>query len=83
MERPQKPLQAKALNESYSFILYHPGFSLHFSTAVLRPLRVDACMAGRDNRQRVSWIERQRSSEIRMAFNRLPVIWICSRNSAA
>ncbi len=54
--------------------LYHPGFSLHFLTGVLRPFRMDSLMPGMDKRYNVSRIDRQSSSEIKIAFDLLPVI---------
>jgi hypothetical protein len=62
---------------------YHPGFSLHFSTGVLSPLRIDSLMPGTERRYRLSWIDRQSSSEIRIALDRFPAIWIGSWDSAA
>jgi hypothetical protein len=34
--------------------LYHPGFSLHFSTGVLSPLRIDSRIPGMERRYRDS-----------------------------
>ena len=54
--------------------LHHPGFSLHFSTGVFSPFRIDSRIPGIERRYRVSWIERQSSSEIKMALDLFPVI---------
>jgi hypothetical protein len=77
---PGVPLRLLGINNPPP---YHPGFSLHFSTGVLRPLRMDSLIPGMDKRYKVSWMDRQSSSEIKIAFDLLPVIWIGSWDSAA
>ena len=44
---------------------------------------MDSLIPGMDKRYKVSWMDRQSSSEIKIAFDLLPVIWIGSWDSAA
>jgi len=53
---------------------YQDSFLDVFFSGVFRPARIDSRMPGTESRCRVSWIERQSSSETRTAFDRLPVI---------
>jgi hypothetical protein len=55
--------------------------SSHSSTGVLSPSWIDSRMPGIDVRNKVSWIARQSSSEIRTAELLFPTIWMGSWDS--
>ena len=62
--------------------VYQRMFFTHDRMGVFIPRRIDSLIPGIDNRNRVSWMERQSSSETSTPFERLPVIRTGSWDSA-
>lgn len=65
----------------YDFPGHQSTSSSHASTGVSSPSRIDSRMPGIDARNKVSWMARQSSSEIRTAEPLFPTIWMGSWDS--